>query len=467
MSAYDLIVLGAGPGGYHAAIRAGQLGLRTLVVEKGALGGVCLNVGCIPTKALLHAAQVLDQARAAKRLGIRFGEPQVDLEALGAFRDRVVEKLVKGVGFLLKQNGVEVRRGTGRLVAPGTVAVVDGSGWEERLEARAVILATGSRPAGLPGLEPDGETVWTSTDALALKEVPQRLLIVGAGAIGLEMATIYSRLGSQVTVVELLDQILPGTDRQVAGELHKALKRQRIQVLLETTVEGWDPQAGEALLKSVKDGSTRTVAADRILVAVGRRPNTEGLSLEAVGVRTDPKGYVLADETLRTNVDGIYAIGDVTGPPLLAHRAMKQGVVAAEVVAGRAVAFEPQGIPWVVYTLPEVAGVGLSQERAEAAGYRVRVGVFPYTALGRAATVGETAGLVKVVADAETDLLLGFFAVGPQAESLVAEGTLALEMGATLEDLDLTVHPHPAFSEAVMEAAAAAHGRAIHILNRR
>ncbi len=460
---YDLIVIGTGPGGYHAAIRAAQLGLKVAAVEAGAVGGVCLNVGCIPTKALLHAAETLEHAAKAAEFGLVFAEPERDLAKMGKWRDKIVKKLTGGVASLLKGNGVELVKGFAKFTGPRELEV-DG----KKLEARKVIVATGSKPARLAGFEPDGERVLTSTEMLRVENgVPPRLLVIGGGVIGLEFASIYARLGSQVTVVEYTDQILPGSDPELVKLLARSLKKQGIAVKTATKAVGYEETKSglRVTVEPVAGGEPETLDADKILLAVGRVPVTEGLNLEAAGVRTDERGFVPTNEHMETNVPGVYAIGDVTRPPMLAHKAMKEGLVAAEHAAGRAAAFDQQ-IPSVVYTQPEFASVGMTEAEAEKRGLKVRVGRFPFSASGRALTLQQTEGVIKVLADAENDLLLGVHILGPGASDLIAEATLALEMAATAGDLALTVHPHPTLAENLMEAAENLHGQAIHILNR-
>ncbi|WP_287416818.1 dihydrolipoyl dehydrogenase [Oceanithermus sp.] len=460
---YDLIVIGTGPGGYHAAIRAAQLGLKVAAVEAGAVGGVCLNVGCIPTKALLHAAETLEHAAKAAEFGLVFAEPERDLAKMGKWRDKIVKKLTGGVASLLKGNGVELVKGFAKFTGPRELEV-DG----KKLEARKVIVATGSKPARLAGFEPDGERVLTSTEMLRVENgVPPRLLVIGGGVIGLEFASIYARLGSQVTVVEYTDQILPGSDPELVKLLARSLKKQGIAVKTATKAVGYEETKSglRVTVEPVAGGEPETLDADKILLAVGRVPVTEGLNLEAAGVRTDERGFVPTNEHMETNVPGVYAIGDVTRPPMLAHKAMKEGLVAAEHAAGRAAAFDQQ-IPSVVYTQPEFASVGMTEAEAEKRGLKVRVGRFPFSASGRALTLQQTEGVIKVLADAENDVLLGVHILGPGASDLIAEATLALEMAATAGDLALTVHPHPTLAENLMEAAENLHGQAIHILNR-
>ena len=460
---YDLIVIGTGPGGYHAAIRAAQLGLKVAAVEAGAVGGVCLNVGCIPTKALLHAAETLENAKKAAEFGLVFSEPQRDLTKMGKWRDKVVKKLTGGVASLLKGNGVELIKGFARLTGPHELEV-DG----KKLEAKKTIIATGSKPAALAGFEPDGENVLTSTEMLRVESgVPERLLIIGGGVIGLEFASIYNRLGSKVTVLEYEKQILPGSDPELVKLLTRSLKKQGVE--MRTGAKAVSYQRGKeglaVSIEAVKGGESEVLAADQILLAVGRAPVTAGLNLEAVGVRTDERGFISTNEHMETNVAGVYAIGDVARPPLLAHKAMKEGLVAAAHAAGKPAAFDQQ-IPAVVYTNPEFASVGMTEAAAKERGIKTAVGRFPFSASGRALTLQQSEGVIKVIADAENDLLLGVHILGPGASDLIAEATLALEMAATASDLALTVHPHPTLSENLMEAAENLHGQAIHVINR-
>jgi dihydrolipoamide dehydrogenase len=460
-SHYDLIVIGTGPGGYHAAIRGAQLGLRVLAVEAEKVGGVCLNVGCIPTKALLHAAETLHALKAGEAFGLK-AEAALDHQKLAAWRDGVVKKLTGGVATLLKGNKVDLVQGFARLLGPKEIEVGGG-----RYRAQSLILATGSEPMPLEGF-PFGEDVWDSTRALRVEEgVPRRLLVIGGGAVGLEFGQIYRRLGAEVTLIEYMPEILPQGDRETAGLLRRALEKEGIRILTGTKALGYEKKKDglHVLLAPAEGGKEETLVVDKVLVAVGRRPRTQGLGLEKAGIALDERGFVRVNARMETNQKGVYAIGDVARPPLLAHKAMKEGLVAAENAAGKDALFDYQ-VPAVVYTAPEWAGVGLTEEEAKKAGYRVRVGKFPLAASGRALTLGAPEGLVKVVGDEETDLLLGVFIVGPQAGELIAEATLALEMGATLTDLALSVHAHPTLSEGLMEAAEAFHKRAIHILNR-
>ncbi len=461
---FDLIVIGSGPGGYHAAIRAAQLGLKVACAEKGAIGGVCLNVGCIPTKALLHVADELRGAKEASAFGVDFGTPKVDLAAVDKWKLDVVKKQSSGVGMLFKGNKVTVLEGEARFTGPDTVEVAG-----KRYQAKKFIVATGSRPAAIPGFELDGDRIVDSTGALTIgKSVPARLVVIGAGAIGLEFADVYSALGSEVTIVEMLDHIAGPVDADASKELRKALEKAGMRILTSTKVLGQKAtKKGTEVTVQGPDGKEEVLVADRVLVAVGRRPNGAGLGLENAGVKVDERGYVpVVNDHMQTNVANIYAIGDVARAPLLAHKAMKEGVVAAEHASGMPSAYDTV-VPSVIYTTPELASVGMTEKEATDAGFEVRVGRFPLSASGRAASIGVSGGLIKLVGDAKTDMLLGFHMVGPNAGDIVSEAALAIEMGATLEDIALTQHPHPTISEGVMEAAEHAHGKAIHIANRR
>jgi len=458
---YEVLVIGSGPGGYHAAIRAAQLGKKTACVEEEYVGGVCLNVGCIPTKALLHAAEDLREAKHAAEFGIHFGEPKVDLKALDKWKASVVQKLTGGVRSLLKGNKVDLIEGRATFKDKNTVQVGD-----RTVSAEKIIVATGSEPIEIPGFETDGNTIVNSTGALMVSEVPKRFLAIGGSAIGLEFSDIYHALGSEVTVVELLDQIVPAADPDVAKELRKSFEKRGVKIKTKTKAVS-QKKTGDGIEVTLEDdsGKQEKLVVDKILVAVGRRPRGMGLGLEEVGVTVE-RGFVPTNEHMQTNVPNIYAIGDVAKPPLLAHKAMKEGLVAAEHAAGKPSAYDTV-VPSVVYTSPELASVGMTEKEAKEAGHKVRVGAFPLQASGRAMTLGVSEGLVKVIADEETDLLLGFHMVGPSAGDMVAEAALALEMGATLEDISLTQHAHPTIAESFMEAAEAAHGMAIHVANKR
>ncbi|HEY9084734.1 MAG TPA: dihydrolipoyl dehydrogenase [Candidatus Tyrphobacter sp.] len=464
----DAIVIGAGPGGYHAAIRLGQLGKRVICVDRDEVGGVCLNWGCIPTKALLHVGEIARQISRAGDLGLKTGEFSIDRERVARFRSDVVAANVGGVKTLFKANNVEFLYGEASFKSATQIALKKKDGGVDTLSAKNVVIATGAAPIDVKAWPRDGKTIVNSDDAVKLERIPKQLLVIGGGVIGLEFATVYARLGAKVLVIEALPQILTGTDLEIGKTLGRILKKQGIEIMLDTKV-GKLEKDGSGVKATFKgeatNGKDETRSFDTVLVAVGRRPVTDGLNLQAAGLAVDEKGFVAVDPQMRTKVPGVFAIGDITGAPLLAHRAMKQGVIAAEVISGnRSAAFDPMAIPNCIYTDPEVATVGLSEEEAKAKGYEPRIGKFPLTASGRARTMNETDGLIKLVGDAKTDLLLGMHIVAPQAESLIGEGLIALEMGATLEDIGLSVHPHPTLTEGIMEAAEAAHGKAIHIV---
>jgi dihydrolipoamide dehydrogenase len=463
---YDLIVIGTGPGGYVCAIRAAQLGLKTAVVEKDAtFGGTCLNVGCIPSKALLHASELYEEAGTSfAQMGIKVGKPSVELPALLKFKEQNVEANVKGVEFLFKKNKIETFRGAGRIVAPGQVEVKDDGGKTQTLETKNIVIATGSDVARLNGIDIDEKRVVSSTGALDLTKVPQKLVVVGAGIIGLELGSVWRRLGAQVTIVEFLDHILPGIDGEVARQFHRMLQKQGIGFKLSSKVTAID-SSGKTLKVKVEPaagGTAETLDADVVLVAIGRVPFTEGLGLEAIGVKRDNRGRVIVDAHLRTNVAGIYAIGDVIAGPMLAHKAEDEGVAAAETIAGKAGHVNYDVIPNVVYTFPEIASVGKTEEELKAAGIAYQVGKFPFTANARARANLATEGFVKVLADAKTDRVLGVHILGPDAEAMIAEAAIAMEFGASSEDIARTCHAHPTLSEAVKEAALAVSKRAIN-----
>ncbi len=470
----DAVVIGAGPGGYHAAIRLGQLGKNVVCVDRDEVGGVCLNWGCIPTKALLHVGEITRQINHAAEIGITVPQAQIDRAGVAAFKDKVVKANVGGVSQLFKANNVTFAYGQASFVDAHTIKLDKRDGTSDTYKTQNVVIATGSAPIDVKAWPRDGETIINSDDAVGLKRIPKNMLVVGGGVIGLEFATVYTRLGAKVLVVEALAQILTGTDAEISKTLGRILKKQGVEIALSTTVKSIEKTANGAsatISGEYTNGKDETREFDMILVAVGRRPATDGLNLDAAGVKTTDRGFVTVDAQRRVvqdgrAVEGVYAIGDVTGAPLLAHKAMKEGVIAAEVISGdRSAAFDPVAIPNCVYTDPEVATVGMSEEEAKAAGYELRIGKFPMMASGRARTMNETDGMIKLVGDAKTDLLLGMHIVAPQAESLIGEGVIALEMGATLEDIGLSIHPHPTLTESIMDAAEASHNKAIHIPN--
>ena len=465
---YDLVVIGTGPGGYVCAIRAAQLGLKTAVVEKRAtFGGTCLNVGCIPSKALLHASELFADARDHfGDLGIVVGAPTLDHPKLLAFKDKAVDGNVKGVEFLLKKNKVDTFRGIGRIASPSTVEIRSEDGSNQMLETKAIVIATGSVVAPLRGVETDGTVVVTSDEAIALPSVPKKLVVVGAGVIGLELGSVWRRFGAEVVVVEFLDRILPGMDAEVAKQFHRILGKQGFIFKLSskvTKVEVTGAGARVTVEPAEGEGASEVLDADIVLVATGRMPTTQGLGLETVGVKTDPKGRVEGDAHFATNVTGIYAIGDVIAGPMLAHKAEDEGVAVAEILAGKAGHVNYGVIPSIVYTNPEVASVGRSEEELKAAGIAYAVGKFPFTANGRAKANATTDGFVKILADSATDRVLGVHIVGAHAGDLIAEAAMAMEFGASSEDIARTCHAHPTLAEAVKEAAMAVEKRAIHI----
>ena len=465
----DVVVIGAGPGGYHVAIRLAQLGKKVICVDRDEVGGVCLNWGCIPTKALLHVGEVVRHIERAGSIGLKVPKAEVERETVAKFTSDVVNANVNGVKTLFKANGVEFLRGEASFKSPTEVEVKLADGGTKRIMASNVVIATGSAPVDVKAWPRDGETIINSDDAVRLSRIPKQLLVIGGGVIGLEFATVYGRIGAQVLVVEMMPQILSGTDIEVGKTLGRILKKQGIEIMLNTKVGALEKR-GKTVRATLNGegtgGKDETREFDMVLVAVGRRPVTDRLELKNAGLDVDERGFIAVDRQQRTKVSNIFAVGDITGAPLLAHRAMRQGVVAAEVINGdRSAAFDPVAVPNAIYTDPEVATVGLSEEEAKGAGYEVRVGKFPLAASGRARTMNESEGLIKLVADAKTDLLLGMHIVAPQAESLIGEGVIALEMGATLEDIGLSIHPHPTLTESIMDAAEAAHGKAIHLVN--
>ena len=463
---YDLIVIGTGPGGYVCAIRAAQLGLKTAVVEKRAtFGGTCLNVGCIPSKAMLHASELYEEAgHSFAQMGIKVGKPSVDLAALLNYKEQNVDSNVKGVAFLFKKNKIDAYHGAGRVVALGKVEVKGADGKIQTLEAKNIVIATGSDVARLDGIDTDEKRIVSSTGALELAKVPQKLLVVGAGIIGLELGSVWRRLGAEVTIVEFLDHILPGIDSEVARQFHRLLQKQGIAFKLSSKVSAID-SSGKVLKVKVEPaagGTVETLEADVVLVAIGRIPYTEGLGLDAAGVKRDNRGRVIVDPHFQTNIAGIYAIGDVIAGPMLAHKAEEEGVALAEILAGQAGHVNYEVIPNVVYTYPEIASVGKTEEELKAAGIAYQVGKFPFTANARARANLMTEGFVKILADAKTDRVLGVHILGPDAETMIAEAAIAMEFGASSEDIARTCHAHPTLSEAVKEAALAVAKRAIN-----
>ncbi|TCR67453.1 dihydrolipoyl dehydrogenase [Bosea sp. BK604] len=463
---YDLVVIGTGPGGYVAAIRAAQLGLKTAVVEKRKThGGTCLNVGCIPSKALLHASEMFEEAaHTFPALGIAVGKPKLELKQMMTHKQETVDANVNGVAFLLKKNKIDAFHGTASIPGAGKVEVKLADGGTQVLETKNIVIATGSESAPLPGVTIDEKTVVTSTGALELTAVPKELLVVGAGVIGLEIGSVWSRLGAKVTVVEFLDRILPGIDDEVAKQFQRILQKQGFEFHLGSKVTKVDAtkKGTVVTVEPAAGGDAKTLSADIVLVSIGRRPNTEGLGLEAAGVATE-RGRVTIDDHFQTNVPGIYAIGDVVRGAMLAHKAEDEGVAVAEIIAGKAGHVNYEAIPSIIYTAPEVATIGKTEEELKAAGIAYKIGKFPFTANGRARAIRHTDGFVKVLADAATDRVLGCHIIGPHAGDLIAEVTVLMEFGGSSEDLARTCHAHPTLSEAVKEAAMAVEKRQIHM----
>jgi dihydrolipoamide dehydrogenase len=466
--AYDLVVIGTGPGGYVCAIRAAQLGMKVAVADKRKThGGTCLNVGCIPSKALLHASELFEDAgKHFGDLGIGVGKPKLDLKKMMAFKAEGVEGNVKGIDFLFKKNKIDAHHGQARIIAAGQVEVRGEDGSNEVLETKNIVIATGSDVTRLPGIEIDEKVVVSSTGALELETVPKKLLVVGAGVIGLELGSVWRRLGSEVVVVEFLDRILPGMDVDAARQFQRILERQGMTFRLSSKVTKVD-KAGKGTRVTIEPaaggGDADMLEADVVLVAIGRVPYTEGLGLEHIGVQRDNKGRIQTDDHFATNVTGVYAIGDVIAGPMLAHKAEDEGIAVAEIIAGKAGHVNYNVIPNVIYTYPELASVGKTEEDLKGAGIAYKIGKFPFTANARAKVNHTTEGFVKILADAASDRVLGVHIVGADAGNLIAEAAVAMEFGASSEDIARTCHAHPTLTEAVKEAALAVEKRPIHM----
>lgn len=467
MDQFDAIVLGGGPGGYVCAIRLGQLGLKVACIEEEEVGGVCLNWGCVPSKALIANAHFVEKSKHIESAGISVSGLNVDVVKMQEWKGGVVKKMTGGVRGLLKANKAELVEGRGKIVDKNTVEVTLKSGETKRLTAsQAIVVSTGSATIQVPGFEFDGKQVIGAREAVSLKEVPKRLVVIGGGVIGLELGMVYQTFGAELTVVELTPSLLPGVDAECVKIVEAKITKRGGKVFKNTRAERLEKSGSGVTVITSTEGKEQRIEADVVLVAVGMKPRSRGIGLEEIGVEIDQRGFVKTDEFCETNVKGVYAIGDVSGVPMLAHKASKEGEVAAEVIAGKHAAKDWVTVPGIIFTDPEIATVGLTDEQAQAEGYATKVGKFPFAALARAVSIGETDGFVKVVTDTKSGRVLGIHIVGPSASDLISEAALALETVATAEDMALTIHPHPTLGEAMMEAAAASLGHAIHIVNR-
>ncbi len=465
---YEAIVIGAGPGGYPAGIRLGQLGVKTLVIEKEYYGGVCLNWGCIPSKALIAAANTYLDIASYSTMGISVGDVSMDVGKLQDWKEGIVKKLTSGVQGLLKANKAESMMGTAKLLSSKRVEVKKPTGETETFEAtKGIVIATGARVIQIPGMEIDGEVILSAREAVSLREAKGTMVVVGGGVIGMELGMVYQKLGMKVVIVELMPQILTGVDADMVKVVEKAFLKTGGEIHIEAKVEKIEKKGKKASVTvATKDGKSFVVEADKVLMAIGVKPKSQGLGLEDVGVKLDARGHVQVNDQLETNVKGVYAIGDVIGAPYLAHKATKEGEIVAEVIAGHKAAADWRAMPAAIFTEPEIATVGMSETEAKKAGKKVKVGKFPFSASGRAMAVRHTEGFIKTIVDAENHEVLGVGIVGPEASDLISEATLAMEMCAFAEDVHLTVHPHPTLGEAMMESFKHALGEAVHILNK-
>src|SRR5437660_6841468 len=461
----DVLVIGAGPGGYPAAIRAAQLQKRVLLVERDKLGGECLNYGCIPSKALIHTANLVHAIERAAERGVETGPVKVDMARLQQWKSAVVQRLSNGVGQLCKGNGVDVLVGHASFTGPDRATVRTPSGSEE-IAFTDAIIATGGRPSDLPAFRFDGNRVLSTKEALELPRIPLNLAVIGGGISGLEIGTFYANLGTRVVVIEILDQILPGPDAEAARIVARRLQKVGVEVHTNSQARGWRVAKDQTVIDVLTPEGLIARRADCVLVTVGRRPNTDELNADQAGVEFAPRGYIKVDRQLRTSNPHVFAIGDVVGPPFLAHKATKEGLIAAEVIAGHPAELDYRALPAAIFTDPEIATVGLQEPEAVGQGRKVRIGKVPFAAIGRALTTGEYDGFVKLLADPSSNVLLGATIAGPDASDLISELSLGIEMGATIADIALTIHPHPTLPEAIMESAEAALGEAIHVLNR-
>lgn len=458
----DIVVIGGGPGGYVAALRAAQLGKDVIIVENEGLGGICLNHGCIPTKAVIHASDFYDRIKDMAATGVIVKDYTVDYKKMKEWKEGILKKLGGGIQTLCDKYGVEVIKGKG-VFASSTELHIEGKSDVTAIKFKHAIIATGSLPIEVPGFPFFDEDVMSSRDALSLKEIPHKLAIIGGGYIGTEMGTVYGKLGSEVHIVEMQDRLIPTLEKEIVDVVAKKLKGFNVNAHLKSKALGMEKRDGKVILKIEEDGKPVEIPCDKILVVVGRRPNSKDMGLDKTKVQLDSKGFITVNERQQTTDPNIFAIGDVVGQPMLAHKASKEGKVAAEVICGKPSAFDNKVIPFVVFNDPEIASVGLTESQAAEKGIDVKVGKFPFAALGRAQTLNQTDGFVKTVIDAKTGVLLGVHAVGPSVSDIISEAALAIEMGATAEDIALTIHPHPTLGEAVMESAEAALGTSVHI----
>ncbi len=462
-----VVVIGAGPAGYVCAIRLAQLGQQVTVVEKEFLGGCCLNVGCIPSKAMIAAGSLMHKIAEAGAMGISVKDVKLDLARLVEWKQGVVSKLTGGVGILLKSHKVEVLMGSASFADRKTISVKLKDGTTKSLTFDDAVIATGSVPIEIPGFAFDEDKVWSSTGALVPKKIPEHLVVIGGGYIGLELGMMYRRLGSKVTVLEATAGALPGQERDCVKIIERSMKKQGIELLTETFATGFTHEKGKSTVKIKTKAGEKTIVCDQILSTVGRKPFSAGLGLEKLGLAPDAKGFLAVDKQMRTKVANVYAVGDIAGQPMLAHKGSKEGLVAAGVIAGQKEEYDARCVPAVIFTAPEMASVGLTEEQCKEQNLATRIGTFPFAANGRALSLMEAEGFVKIIADAKTDAILGVHMVGPEVTELVAEATLAIEMGATAEDIARTIHAHPTLPEAIMEAAESVHGMAVHIFQKK
>ncbi|MBN2012292.1 dihydrolipoyl dehydrogenase [candidate division KSB1 bacterium] len=458
------VIIGAGPGGYVAAIRAAQLGQEVFLIEKELTGGVCLNWGCIPTKAMIEVSGLKAHLEKASEMGITVKEIRVDLAKLHSWKAGIVQRLRNGVETLLQKNGVELIRGEAIFSEPGKLMVESERGIQ-RVSYENVIIATGSRPIELADLPFDGATIIDSNAAIELKEPPEHLLVVGAGSVGIELGTVYRNLGSEVTIIETQETLLPWIDPEISRVLQRSIKKAGIDLKLGSRITATESNNGRVSMTIQQNGKKQLLDADKVLIAIGRRPNTDGMGLRELGLQTDDRGFIQVNQKMQTNLAGVYAIGDVVAGPMLAHRASHMGKIAAEVISGEPAAFDNVVVPGVIFSSLEIASVGLTEQQATEQGYSVKAGVFPFRALGRAMTLGEADGVTKVISDADSGTVLGVHIIGSHASDLIAEGGLAVESGAHVDDLSLTIHAHPTLTEGIMEAAEDIEHKAIHIFN--